>query len=129
MHADHHVVVEYKSTAFANVNRLSYVSRDINGDIAPLAMQLPAQNLPLLHVTMPFRRMGEGANSTLKGLVEYRRMFDPSRVVAAIWQGLQSVQVCIQVMVDWTWDDEDDGLVPWNFWVRSLRYVFFRESR
>ena len=96
-----------------------------NGDIAPLAMLLPVPALPLLHVTMPFRRIGP----TLKGLVEYRRMFDPLREVAAIWQGLQSVQVCIKVMVDWTWDDEDDGLVPWNFWVRSLRYVFFRESR
>jgi hypothetical protein len=73
----------------------------------------PFRVLARLHITDPHTI---GAWPKAVDVDEYRERFEQLEGVAVIWQSLESVQVCIQVLLDWSSQDHED-LTIWNVWV------------
>jgi hypothetical protein len=81
-----------------------------------LATSFPLPLLARLHITDPHTI---GAWPRAEDVDEYRERFEQLERVAVVWQSLESVQVCIQVLLDWSSQDHEE-LTIWNTWVRHI---------
>lgn len=91
-------------------------SRD---EIAPLirfASSFPLPVLKRLHITDP---QIIDAWPTEEDVEQYRTRFEQLEQVAVVWRSLESVQVCIQVLLDWASQDHEE-LTIWNTWVGHI---------
>lgn len=89
-------------------------------DIQPLvsfAALFPLSLLTRLHITVV---VIVSAWPRPEDVEEYAAIFDQLERIAHVWRSLESVQVCVQVLLDWSSDDHVD-LAIWNVWVRRLQ--------